>query len=111
MFDKFVSFNNPLKHVDVGSRIDGFVAHLACMREVEVFDIRPQVSQIIEKGLCGSAQIADPTEERSQNGDSDDHPMHVLIGQQIGLELLLSPRKPDAHAKQDEHVRGEHGNV
>jgi SAM-dependent methyltransferase len=32
--------NNPVKHVDVGSRIDGFVAHIAIFREVEVFDIR-----------------------------------------------------------------------
>jgi len=30
----------PIKHVDIGSRIDGFVAHLAVFREVEVFDIR-----------------------------------------------------------------------
>jgi hypothetical protein len=32
--------NNPKLHVDVGSRVDGFVAHLAVFREVEVFDIR-----------------------------------------------------------------------
>jgi hypothetical protein len=32
--------NKPVKHVDIGSRIDGFVAHLASFREVEVFDIR-----------------------------------------------------------------------
>jgi SAM-dependent methyltransferase len=32
---------NPIRHVDVGSRIDGFVAHVAAFREVEVFDIRP----------------------------------------------------------------------
>lgn len=31
----------PRRHVDVGSRIDGFVAHLACVRPVEVCDIRP----------------------------------------------------------------------
>ncbi len=31
---------NPKKHVDIGSRIDGFVAHVACFREIEVFDIR-----------------------------------------------------------------------
>jgi hypothetical protein len=31
----------PSKHVDFGSRIDGFVAHVASFREVEVFDIRP----------------------------------------------------------------------
>jgi hypothetical protein len=32
---------DPQKHVDVGSRIDGFVAHVASFREIEVFDIRP----------------------------------------------------------------------
>ncbi|HOW57668.1 MAG TPA: hypothetical protein PKZ12_06675, partial [Smithellaceae bacterium] len=32
--------NNPVKHVDIGSRIDGFVAHVAAFREIEVFDIR-----------------------------------------------------------------------
>jgi hypothetical protein len=37
---------NPLKHVDIGSRIDGFVAHVASFREIEVFDIRPVVSTI-----------------------------------------------------------------
>jgi len=31
----------PARHVDVGSRIDGFVAHIATFREIEVFDIRP----------------------------------------------------------------------
>jgi SAM-dependent methyltransferase len=31
----------PAIHVDVGSRLDGFVAHLASFREVDVFDIRP----------------------------------------------------------------------
>jgi hypothetical protein len=32
--------NNPARHVDVGSRVDGFVAHVAAFRAVEVFDIR-----------------------------------------------------------------------
>jgi hypothetical protein len=31
----------PERHVDVGSRVDGLVAHVAAFREVEVFDIRP----------------------------------------------------------------------
>jgi hypothetical protein len=33
--------NKPAKHVHIGSRIDGFVAHVASFREIEVFDIRP----------------------------------------------------------------------
>ncbi|MFH1118149.1 MAG: DUF268 domain-containing protein [Pseudomonadota bacterium] len=32
---------NPAKHVDIGSRIDGFVAHVASFREIEVIDVRP----------------------------------------------------------------------
>ena len=36
----------PIKHVDVGSRVDGFVAHVASFRQIEVLDIRPNTSQI-----------------------------------------------------------------
>lgn len=38
--------NNPQRHVDIGSRTDGFVAHVAVFREIEVFDIRPQESKV-----------------------------------------------------------------
>lgn len=38
--------DNPVKHVDVGSRIDGFVAHVASFREIEVIDIRPVSTDI-----------------------------------------------------------------
>ena len=38
--------NKPAKHVDVGSRIDGFVAHVASFRDIEVFDIRALSSKI-----------------------------------------------------------------
>jgi hypothetical protein len=36
----------PAKHVDVGSRVDGFVAHVAAFRPIEVVDIRPQTKKI-----------------------------------------------------------------
>jgi hypothetical protein len=37
---------NPVKHIDVGSRIDGFVSHVASFREIEIVDIRFNVSKI-----------------------------------------------------------------
>lgn len=37
---------NPRKHVDIGSRIDGFVAHVASFRKIEVFDIRSITTSI-----------------------------------------------------------------
>lgn len=33
--------SNPRRHIDVGSRVDGFVAHVAAFRDIEVCDIRP----------------------------------------------------------------------
>jgi hypothetical protein len=38
--------NKPLKHIDIGSRTDGFVAHVASFREIEIFDIRLQESNV-----------------------------------------------------------------
>jgi SAM-dependent methyltransferase len=38
---RWIYENRPVRHVDIGSRIDGFVGHLAVFREVEVIDIRP----------------------------------------------------------------------
>lgn len=32
--------NSPSLHVDIGSRVDGFVAHIASFRKIQVFDIR-----------------------------------------------------------------------
>jgi hypothetical protein len=37
---------NPKKHLDIGSRIDGFVAHIASFRIIEVIDIRPITSNV-----------------------------------------------------------------
>jgi len=36
----------PERHVDIGSRVDGFVAHVASFREIEVFDVRPITTQV-----------------------------------------------------------------
>ena len=43
---KKIFANKPELHVDIGSRIDGFVAHVASFREIEVFDIRDLDSQV-----------------------------------------------------------------
>lgn len=37
---------SPARHMDVGSRIDGFVAHVASFRSIVVADIRPQDNNI-----------------------------------------------------------------
>lgn len=32
--------NNPTRHIDIGSRVDGFVAHVASYRQIDVMDVR-----------------------------------------------------------------------
>lgn len=43
---KLIFKNKPVKHVDIGSRTDGFVAHVASFREIEIIDIRKQTSKV-----------------------------------------------------------------
>lgn len=43
---RWIHAAQPERHVDVGSRVDGFVAHVAAYREIEVFDVRPITSQV-----------------------------------------------------------------
>ena len=38
--------NKPERHLDIGSRIDGFVAHVASFRQIDIMDIRPQKSAV-----------------------------------------------------------------
>ena len=41
-----IFISNPKRHIDIGSRTDGFVAHVAVYREIEVIDIREQMSKV-----------------------------------------------------------------
>lgn len=38
---RLIADAKPERHLDVGSRIDGFVAHVAAFRSIEIMDIRP----------------------------------------------------------------------
>ena len=54
---QWVAQENPNQHFDVGSRLDGFIAHLASVRQVYQLDIRPnRVSIPNVQFLLGDAQ-------------------------------------------------------
>jgi SAM-dependent methyltransferase len=38
---RWIYNDRPNRHVDIASRVDGFISHLAVFRDVEIFDIRP----------------------------------------------------------------------
>jgi hypothetical protein len=47
---------NPNKHLDIGSRTDGFVAHVATFRKIEVIDIRP-IKSIVKNIVFRQADL------------------------------------------------------
>lgn len=66
---KMIYEAKPERHVDIGSRVDGFVAHVASFREIEVFDVRPITTQI--PGVTfKQADLMKPVEEMTNYCDS-----------------------------------------
>lgn len=59
----------PEKHVDIGSRVDGFVAHVASFRKIEVIDIRP-ITTIIPGVFFKQADLMNPAAEMMDYCDS-----------------------------------------
>jgi hypothetical protein len=86
---------NPTRHVDVGSRVDGFIAHLACVRPVEVFDIRP-LSAKIENVSFKQWDITNPDQELIGDADCVSC-LHTL--EHIGLGRYGDPIDPDGWKK------------
>jgi SAM-dependent methyltransferase len=87
--------NAPARHVDVGSRIDGFVAHVATFREIEVLDLRPLESPVpnIVYHQCDLLNI--PSQFHSYCDSLSC--LHVL--EHVGLGRYGDPIDLDGHAK------------
>jgi SAM-dependent methyltransferase len=66
---KMIFAAKPEKHVDVGSLLGGFVAHVASFRELEVFDVRP-ISAKIPGVTFTQADLMKPVPETADYCDS-----------------------------------------
>jgi hypothetical protein len=86
-----VKLQNPIRHVDIGSRIDGFVAHLLCFMNVEVIDIRSLVSKI--SGLTFFQ--ADMMAEKSLNIEPSKSVSSLHALEHFGLGRYGDPITPD----------------
>jgi hypothetical protein len=83
----------PEKHVDVGSRFDGFVAHVASFREIEVFDVRPVTTQV-PGVIFRQADLMEPVEEIVDYCDSLSC-LHAL--EHFGLGRYGDPINPQGY--------------
>ncbi len=103
----YIARNNPMRHIDVGSRIDGFVAHVAAFRPIEIIDVRElrdtghenirfkrmdlMKHEAIEPNICDSLSCLHAIEHfgLGRYGDPINPQGHL-----IGLTNLLKMLKP-----------------
>lgn len=78
---KKVFERNPREHLDVGSRIDGFVAHLLSFRSVTVVDLRP-----LDENIPGLTFLCDDaTEMKLVESDSIESLSSLHVAEHFGL--------------------------
>jgi SAM-dependent methyltransferase len=87
--------NNPQKHVDIGSRTDGFVAHVATFRTIEIFDIR-KIHSTIDNIIFKQADLMEPDFNLVDYCDSISC-LHVI--EHFGLGRYGDPIDVNGHAK------------
>jgi Caenorhabditis protein of unknown function, DUF268 len=87
---------SPEQHIDVGSRIDGFVAHLAVFRAVTVLDVRPLRSTIPNVTFIQCDLMAELSADLVAAADSVSS-LHAL--EHFGLGRYGDPIDPDGHLK------------
>ena len=87
----------PKRHADIGSRVDGFVAHVATFRNIEVFDVRPvsrQIPRVVFKQI-------DLMNQDALNASLEQYDslscLHAL--EHFGLGRYGDPIDPNGHEK------------
>ena len=90
----FVHDAAPRRHIDVGSRIDGFIAHVAAFREIELVDFRPleKSAHARIKFLQGDLMQHDPARDGIADSVSS---LHAL--EHFGLGRYGDTIDPDGH--------------
>jgi len=88
--------NNPVRHLDIGSRTDGFVAHIATFREIDVVDIRAINSVVPNIQFQQSDMMKKPDQSLYQKYDSISS-LHAI--EHFGLGRYGDPIDLDGHIK------------
>jgi hypothetical protein len=87
--------NKPENHIDVGSRIDGFISHLLTFRTVEVLDVRTMISPV--KGM--TFRQVNLMEFEKLPGSTCDSLSCLHALEHFGLGRYGDPIDPNGHVK------------
>jgi len=82
----------PKKHIDIGSRIDGFISHLLVFMPVDVIDIRPLENSV--PGLSFIKEDATQLKRFKNNSINSLSSLHAV--EHFGLGRYGGPVDPDA---------------
>ncbi|AKD57878.1 DUF268 domain-containing protein [Spirosoma radiotolerans] len=93
--------NNPIKHVDIGSRIDGFVGHVAAYRPIEIIDIRP-LTRSIRNVSFRQADLMNLPADLIRSTDSISA-LHAI--EHFGLGRYGDPIDANGHIKALDNIR------
>lgn len=85
----------PAQHLDIGSRIDGFIAHLLVFMDVQVVDILPLNSSV--RGLCFKQDDATSLAGIPDSSVRSISSLHAA--EHFGLGRYSDPIDPWAHTK------------
>lgn len=92
----FINQKNPIRHIDVGSRIDGFVAHVASFRKIEIIDVRSLKDTGHENIIFMKANLMAEQNCPTEITDSLSC-LHVI--EHFGLGRYGDPLDPNGHIK------------
>jgi hypothetical protein len=95
---RWVHEQNPARHVDIGSRVDGFVAHVASFRNIEVIDVRPIASRV-PGVLFRQADVMQPATVDPSLAESCDSLSCLHALEHFGLGRYGDPIDPDGYRK------------
>lgn len=91
-----IAKDHPIRHIDIGSRVDGFVTHVASFREIEAIDIRPIVSDIDGVRFMQADMMSPLPTDMHEITDSLSC-LHAL--EHFGLGRYGDPIDPKGHIK------------
>jgi hypothetical protein len=92
----YIHNNNPTRHIDIGSRIDGFVAHVASFRKIDVMDVRDLNSTGHQNISFIKADLMNKDSAQSNITDSISC-LHAI--EHFGLGRYGDPIDPKGHIK------------
>lgn len=93
--------NNPTNHLDIGSSVEGFVAHVASFRMIDVLDVRP-INSNIPGIVFKQMDLSKPIELSSYESYDSISCLHAL--EHFGLGRYGDPIDVNGHVKGIENM-------